>query len=97
MARTRPLRHHARRRSRPLRAGDKPGLHTYAVRWRHVDGRPRVAVEALGEPRRPVEAVLVILLPQVARGVSGGFEWSRSRSVLSGPQRARVVQESGRG
>ena len=62
----RALRHPARARTRPVRAGLRPGAPPHPPRRRAVDGAARVAVAALGEPGRPEPALLGVPLPAAA-------------------------------
>jgi carboxypeptidase Taq len=70
---------------RPLRAGRGPRLLAHAARGRRLDGRPRVPVAPVGEPRRPLPSVLVPLLPSAAGHVPRGPERDGARRVSTGP------------
>ncbi len=66
----RPLRDDARVRARPLRAPGRPGARALAARARRLARHARVAEPHVGEPRRPLAAVLAALLPARSRSCS---------------------------
>ena len=66
----RPLRDDARVRARALRAPGRPGARAHAARARRLARHARVAEPHVGEPRRPVAAVLAPLLPAAAGAAS---------------------------
>src|SRR5581483_1902952 len=59
----RPVRDHARVRTRALRASSRSGARTDAAGVGGVARDARVAEPDVGEPRRPLAAVLAVLLP----------------------------------
>src|SRR5262249_58705498 len=59
----RAVRDDARVRARALRAPDRPAARALAARARHVARDARVAEPDVGEPRRPLAALLALLLP----------------------------------
>ena len=67
----RPLRDDARVRPRPLRAPGRRGARAHAARARRVARPARVAEPDVGEPRRPLAAVLARLLPAAAGDLPG--------------------------
>ena len=62
----RPLRDDARVRARAVRAPGRPGARAHAARARRLARHARVAEPDVGEPRRPLAAVLAPLLPAAA-------------------------------
>ena len=65
-----PLRDDARVRARALRASGRPVARALAARARRLARAARVAEPHVGEPRRPVAAVLAPLLPARSRSSS---------------------------
>ena len=86
------LPHGTRVRARHLRERDRPRARAHPARGAELDGAPRVAEQAVGEPRLPVAAVLAVLLPADPGGLprAAGRRHGRDVLALREPRRARL-------
>ena len=89
----RPLRNDARVRARAVRAPGRPGARTLTSRARRLARHARVAEPDVGEPRRPLAAVLAPLLPAAAAALPRRARWLRLRSLVSRGERRRAVAD----
>src|SRR5439155_10727281 len=79
------------------RASDRPGARTFAARARNLARHARVAEQDVGEPRRPLAAVLALLLPAPRGALSGRAARLQRRALVPPDQRGRAVADPRRG
>ena len=80
--------------SRPLRVGREPDARAHAALRGRLGDAARVAEPALGERRRPLAAVLALVLPARAGDVPGSAGQRPARELPPGRQPRRAARSS---